>query len=92
MSIELSPERKKKADELALPFDYESDRFLEDHTGDWLDWEQNQFAADSANRVLYLEQAVEELREALIKAVGRQGFSNDELISARKTIKETENL
>jgi hypothetical protein len=36
-----------------------------------------------------LEKAVEALREALLKGVHRQGFTNDELIAARKLLKET---
>jgi len=64
MSIKLNEARQKKADELGLPWSYVPD-IASVPEKDWELFEK--FQMESANRVLQLEQAVEELRHMLEK-------------------------
>ncbi len=75
MNSKLSPERQKKADELGLPYEWNEDPdYISDFDGNIIAEPYTENAhdklkamMDAANRVLQLEQAVEELRRMLEK-------------------------
>jgi len=81
MSIKLNEARRKKADELGLPYRLENECVI--HKDGWQVAEPRTlgeypllFMMESANRVLQLEQAVEELMDALREITKCEGAYN----------------